>query len=84
MAQIFSKLLRALTHRRNSDVCSSSLPKTAWMFALAVMGIGRLGAISRVLLARAGSVLIYASVGAVTDVEGQLSLEQLRALGFGP
>ena len=53
-------------------------------FALAVMGIGKLGAISRVLLARAGSVLIYASVGAATDVEGQLSLEQLRALGFGP
>ena len=51
---------------------------------LAVMGIGRLGAISRVLLARAGSVLIYASVGAATDVEGQMSLEQLRALGFGP
>ena len=49
---------------------------------LAVMGIGRLGAISRVLLARAGSVLIYASVGAVTDIEGQLSLEQFRALGF--
>ena len=52
--------------------------------ALAVMGIGRLGAISRVLLSRAGSVLIYASVGAATDVEGQMSLEQLRALGFGP
>ena len=51
---------------------------------LAVMGIGKLGAISRILLARAGSVLIYASVGAATDVEGQLSLEQLRALGFGP
>ena len=51
--------------------------------AVAVMGIGKLGAISRVLLARTGSVLIYASVGAVTDVEGQLSLEQLRALGFG-
>jgi 3-dehydroquinate dehydratase I len=51
---------------------------------LAVMGIGRLGAISRVLLARAGSVLIYASVGAASEVEGQLSLEQLRALGFGP
>jgi len=29
-------------------------------------------------------VLIYASVGATGDVEGQLSLEQLRALGFGP
>ena len=52
--------------------------------AIAVMGIGKLGAISRVLLARAGSVLIYASVGPVSDVEGQLSLEQLRKLGFGP
>jgi len=52
--------------------------------ALAVMGIGKLGAISRVLLARAGSVLIYASLGTVSNVEGQLSLGQLRALGFGP
>ena len=52
--------------------------------AVAVMGIGKLGAISRVLLSRAGSVLIYASLGPATDVEGQLSLEQLRALGFGP
>ena len=51
---------------------------------LAVMGIGKLGAISRALLARSGSVLIYASVGTATDVEGQLSLEQLRVLGFGP
>jgi 3-dehydroquinate dehydratase I len=50
--------------------------------SLAVMGIGKLGAISRVLLARAGSVLIYASVSPVTDVEGQLSLEQLRELGI--
>jgi 3-dehydroquinate dehydratase type I len=45
--------------------------------SLAVMGIGKLGAISRVLLARAGSVLIYASLSGPTDVEGQLSLEQL-------
>ena len=51
--------------------------------ALAVMGIGKLGAISRVLLTRAGSVLIYTSIGTATDVEGQMSLEQLRALGFG-
>jgi 3-dehydroquinate dehydratase-1 len=55
-----------------------------WKLSLAVMGIGKLGAISRVLLARAGSVLIYASVAAATDVEGQMSLEQVRALGFGP
>jgi 3-dehydroquinate dehydratase I len=51
--------------------------------SLAVMGIGKLGAISRVLLAHAGSVLIYASIAGVTDVEGQMSLEQVRALGFG-
>jgi 3-dehydroquinate dehydratase-1 len=52
--------------------------------ALAVMGIGKLGTISRILLARAGSVLTYGSVGAMSDIEGQLSLEQLRTLGFGP
>jgi len=51
--------------------------------SLAVMGIGKLGAISRVLLAHAGSVLIYASITGESDVEGQMSLEQLRALGFG-
>jgi 3-dehydroquinate dehydratase-1 len=50
---------------------------------LAVMGIGQLGAISRVLLARAGSVLTYASLGAASDIEGQLSLEQLAHLGIG-
>jgi 3-dehydroquinate dehydratase I len=50
---------------------------------LAVMGIGQLGAISRVLLARAGSVLIYASLGPATDIEGQLSLKQLAQLGIG-
>jgi 3-dehydroquinate dehydratase type I len=50
---------------------------------LAVMGLGKLGAISRVLLTRAGSVLVYASVGAATRIEGQLSLQQLRGLGVG-
>jgi 3-dehydroquinate dehydratase-1 len=49
---------------------------------LAVMGIGKLGAISRVLLARVGSVLIYASL-CTTVTEGQPSVEQLRALGIG-
>jgi 3-dehydroquinate dehydratase-1 len=52
--------------------------------SLAVMGIGKLGSISRVLLARAGSVLIYASIAAASEVEGQMSLEQLRTLGFDP
>ena len=48
--------------------------------SVAAMGIGKLGAISRILLARAGSALVYASVSTETDIEGQLSLEQLRAL----
>ena len=52
-------------------------------FPLAVMGMGRLGAISRVLLARAGSALVYGSIGRASGVEGQLSLQQLRALGVG-
>jgi 3-dehydroquinate dehydratase-1 len=51
---------------------------------VSAMGIGKLGAISRVLLARAGSALVYASVAAGTDIEGQLSLEQLRTLGIAP
>ena len=50
---------------------------------IAAMGIGRLGAISRVLLARAGSALVYVSVGETSDIEGQLSLKQLRVLGIG-
>jgi 3-dehydroquinate dehydratase I len=49
---------------------------------VSVMGIGQLGAISRVLLARAGSVLIYASVSGESHIEGQLSLEKFRALGI--
>ncbi|PYI97251.1 MAG: hypothetical protein DME98_08935 [Verrucomicrobia bacterium] len=51
--------------------------------AISAMGIGKLGAISRVLLARAGSALVYASVADASDIEGQLSLEQLRGLGIG-
>jgi 3-dehydroquinate dehydratase-1 len=50
---------------------------------LAVMGIGKLGAISRVLLARAGSALIYASLRTPGAIEGQLSVDELHALGIG-
>ena len=46
--------------------------------AVSAMGIGKLGAISRLLLARCGSVLNYASLGR-PNVEGQLSIEMLRA-----
>jgi 3-dehydroquinate dehydratase-1 len=50
--------------------------------AVSVMGIGRFGAISRVLLAHCGSALIYASL-CESQIEGQMSLEQLRAFGIG-
>jgi len=50
--------------------------------AVSVMGIGRLGAISRILLSHYGSALIYASIGQ-SRIEGQISLEQLRAFGIG-
>jgi 3-dehydroquinate dehydratase type I len=50
--------------------------------AVSVMGLGKLGALSRILLAHYGSALIYASLGA-SQIEGQMSLEQLRAFGIG-
>jgi 3-dehydroquinate dehydratase-1 len=50
---------------------------------LSAMGIGKLGAISRVLLAYRGSALVYGSVAAASEIEGQMSLEQLRAFGIG-
>ena len=48
--------------------------------AVSAMGIGKLGAASRVLLACSGSALVYVSVAAATDIEGQISLEKFRAL----
>ncbi len=49
--------------------------------AVSAMGIGKLGAASRVLLACSGSALLYVSLGQ-SDIEGQMSLDQVRALGF--
>ena len=49
--------------------------------AVSAMGIGKLGAASRVLLACCGSALVYVSLGR-SDIEGQISLEQYRALGM--
>jgi len=46
--------------------------------AVSAMGIGKLGAISRLLLARGGSVLNYASLQR-SQIEGQLSIELLRS-----
>jgi 3-dehydroquinate dehydratase I len=51
--------------------------------SVSAMGIGRLGAASRVLLACCGSPLVYVSLGR-SGIEGQMSLEQLRAFGMAP
>jgi 3-dehydroquinate dehydratase I len=48
---------------------------------VSAMGIGKLGAASRVLLACSGSALLYVSLGQ-SDIEGQMSLDQVRALSF--
>jgi 3-dehydroquinate dehydratase-1 len=47
-------------------------------FAVSAMGIGQLGAASRVALAQLGSVFTYASIDQST-IEGQLSIRQLRS-----
>jgi 3-dehydroquinate dehydratase I len=49
--------------------------------AVSAMGIGKLGAASRMLLACCGSALVYVSLGR-SDIEGQMSLDQVRALTF--
>jgi len=46
--------------------------------AVSAMGIGQLGAASRVVLAQLGSAFTYASIGRPT-IEGQLPIRQLRA-----
>jgi 3-dehydroquinate dehydratase I len=49
--------------------------------AVSAMGMGKLGAASRVLLACCGTALVYVSLGR-SDIEGQMSLDQLRAFGI--
>jgi len=48
---------------------------------ISAMGIGKLGAASRLLLACCGCDLAYVSLGQ-TAIEGQLTLGQIRALGL--
>jgi 3-dehydroquinate dehydratase I len=46
--------------------------------AVSATGIGKLGWVSRILLACAGSALVYASLSE-SGIEGQMSLDELRA-----
>ena len=53
---------------------SKSLP-----MSISAMGVGKLGRVSRAILATTGSVLNYAHLGRAT-AEGQMSLSELRAV----
>jgi 3-dehydroquinate dehydratase-1 len=82
-----SRAFRSKTNRRSwatQPIAAIGCPADAKRvdLALSVMGVGKLGAISRVLLAYCGSALVYAAIGE-SHIEGQMSLEQLRAFGIG-
>jgi 3-dehydroquinate dehydratase I len=63
-----AQLARLLDFAANEDVD----------LARSTMGMGKLGALSRIVLAQLGSVLIYTSLHQ-PKVEGQLSIKQLRS-----
>jgi 3-dehydroquinate dehydratase-1 len=62
----------------NKDACRAVASRRRVDLAVSEMGIGKLGAISRLLLARGGSVLNYASLHR-SQIEGQLPIELLRS-----
>ena len=76
-----ARLLDFIT-RKDLDLATGRVRPIGGL-AISAMGIGKLGAISRILLAYRGSALVYGSVAATGDIEGQMSLEQLRAFGIG-
>jgi 3-dehydroquinate dehydratase-1 len=75
-ADIFKVAMRTDTPAQLARLLAFASSQNACL-PLSVMGIGKLGGISRLALARSGSVLTYASLGR-KRVEGQLSIEQLR------
>ena len=81
-ADIFKIATRTDTPAQLARLIDFIMEKDADL-SVSAMGIGKLGVISRILLACCGSALVYGSVAAATDIEGQMSLEQLRASGIG-
>jgi 3-dehydroquinate dehydratase-1 len=82
-ADIFKVATRTDTPAQLARLLDFITKKKDLGLAVSAMGIGKLGAVSRVLLACRGSALVYGSVAAATDIEGQMSLEQLRTFGIG-
>jgi 3-dehydroquinate dehydratase-1 len=82
-ADIFKVAIRTDTPAQLARLINFAAAKDVGV-SVSAMGIGKLGAASRLLLACCGSALVYVSVAAATDIEGQMSLDQLRALGMAP
>ena len=82
-ADIFKVATRTDTPAQLARLLDFITKKKDLGLAVSAMGIGKLGVISRVLLAYRGSALVYGSVAAAIDIEGQMSLEQLRTFGIG-
>ena len=76
-ADIFKVATRTDTPRDLTRLVDFVMDKDVDL-AVSAMGVGKLGAISRLLLARGGSVLNYASLQR-SQIEGQLSIDVLRS-----
>ena len=77
-ADVF-KIATCTDTREELDRLVAFFDSTKGRMQISAMGVGKLGRLSRRLLARRGSVLNYAHLGAAAT-EGQLSLAELRCL----
>ena len=73
-----SELARLVDFITNSDLDSSRRSSAKADLPISAMGVGKLGGLSRLLLARCGSVLNYASLQQ-SRVQGQLPIDLLRS-----
>jgi 3-dehydroquinate dehydratase-1 len=76
-ADLFKIAARTDTREELANLCEFVESKSSPV-PISAMGVGKLGRVSRAILARAGSVLNYAHLGRPTS-EGQWSLAQLRS-----
>lgn len=77
-ADIFKVATRTDTPAQLASLLQFAVTCRQRNMPVAIMGMGRLGAISRLLLAKMNSVFVYTSISQ-PRVEGQMSVEQVRA-----
>ena len=74
-------IFKVATHTRTRDELKRLIEffeQSSVDLPISAMGLGRLGRIARLELARRGSALVYASVGR-SPIEGQISIGQFRS-----